>query len=178
MLIKGTTSATSSSATLLPKTDIRTASPTTCYKAPKMPMLVLSHASHPRAVLTGAPRWALADIFVSYTRSDRAAANPWIRSGVQTARNAHLRSSPEPPSKRYAHLPRCYLRRGDVSNRHLADIADRRRCQVLSPTYPGDDPHKARPSDSRCELKSAMPRLLQRSGHAGSRRRAAAVSPW
>jgi hypothetical protein len=81
MLIKGTTSATSSSATLLPKTDIRTASPTTCYKAPKMPMLVLSHASHPRAVLTGAPRWALADIFVSYTRSDRAAANPWIRSG-------------------------------------------------------------------------------------------------
>ena len=45
--------------------------------------------------------------------------------GAHTARTAHLRSEPEPPAKRYAHLPRCYLRRCDVSNRRLADVADR-----------------------------------------------------
>ena len=36
----------------------------------------LSRASHPRAVLTGAPRSALGDIFVGYTRSDRAGGEP------------------------------------------------------------------------------------------------------
>jgi hypothetical protein len=88
------------------------------------PRPVLSQVSHPRAVLTGVPRWALADIFVSYTSSDMA-ATLWIRSGAHTARNAHLRSwVPSRHQSDTPNSPRCYLRRGDVSNRRSADTAD------------------------------------------------------
>jgi hypothetical protein len=88
------------------------------HLAAKGPRPVLSHVSHPRVVLTGVPRWALADIFVSYTSSDRAGGHPWIRSGgTHGAKRTFCVHGSEPPSKRYAHRPRCYLRRGDVGSR-------------------------------------------------------------
>ena len=50
------------------------------------------------------------------SRHYRPAPHPWTRLPIPLA---------ETLSKRYAHLPRCHLRRGHVSNRRQADIADR-----------------------------------------------------
>jgi DNA invertase Pin-like site-specific DNA recombinase len=53
--------------------------------AAKGPRPVLNHASHPPAVLTGVPRWALADMFVSYTSSDRAGHQPLCHAALNDA---------------------------------------------------------------------------------------------
>ena len=44
-------------------------------------------------MLTATPRWTSADIFVSYTSSDRAGGHLGSGQGAHTARNAHLHSS-------------------------------------------------------------------------------------
>jgi Resolvase, N terminal domain len=60
------------------------------------------------------------------SRQDRPASDALSKDARgHTRRETHIYvHGPEPPSKRHAHLPRCNLRRGDVSNRRKADITD------------------------------------------------------
>jgi hypothetical protein len=53
--------------------------------AAKGPRPVLNHASDPPAVLTGVPRWALADMFICYTSSDRAGHQPLCHAALNDA---------------------------------------------------------------------------------------------
>jgi hypothetical protein len=69
--------------------------------------------SHRWVVLTGVPRWALADIFVTYTSSDRAGGHPWIRSGAHGAKRTSAYMGPSrhqsdtpPPKMLFAHSGR------------------------------------------------------------------------
>jgi hypothetical protein len=63
------------------------------------------------------------------SRQDRPASDALSKDARgHTRRETHTCvHGPEPPSKRHAHLPRCNLRRGDVSNRREAAVADRVR---------------------------------------------------